>query len=410
MEELELNTILEKLEKSPMFHLSLSDKELFHSNMLAWIFVKYPRFFTSLFDLKEDVKLISVEREQNNFDLFITYKVNENDEKYILIENKVKSIPTQKQLDEYKEKNCKRDKAKFKDKTSYILLSFIKPYWFTDKNKVENWNGWSYLSYQKVAEKFNKSIEDNVAKVLKPYHKSLIEDYVKYINSLNLIVEYLKISEIYSLQTILLQFQDSKLNNRIFSLIKKWHFELILNQYSESIQNALTKNNLVDKWKEGKKGDYSLNTSIAPRSKEGMIDFKLITYSNSNNVVIFGIQIEGNQYRIVVETNSKFFNLLKIKTSITKSNLWLDLIDKSNIENVSFKIDLTGRTNKSNSKNLEIGEYYTYGDSFVYKFHKILETISKEDVINVFCEHIKQLNTLIDGKNEKFKAFTDKLE
>ncbi|WP_348235650.1 PD-(D/E)XK nuclease family protein, partial [Salmonella enterica] len=55
------------------------------------------------FCLKSDLKnleFVDVKREYNNFDLFIYYK-NNNEDNFIVIENKFKSIPTQKQLDEY---------------------------------------------------------------------------------------------------------------------------------------------------------------------------------------------------------------------------------------------------------------------------------------------------------------------
>jgi len=97
------------LSSSPLFNLSLSSKELFHSNFLAWLAQHYPDFFVEIckeLGCKADWSNAewNVKREYKNFDLCIT-----SDEKIVMVlENKVKSIPTKAQLDEYVEKLKKK--------------------------------------------------------------------------------------------------------------------------------------------------------------------------------------------------------------------------------------------------------------------------------------------------------------
>ena len=42
--------VINKLKKQPIFQLSLADKELFHSNFLAWITAEYPAFFLAVLE------------------------------------------------------------------------------------------------------------------------------------------------------------------------------------------------------------------------------------------------------------------------------------------------------------------------------------------------------------------------
>lgn len=114
-------TAIEYLKTSPMFNLSLSSKELFHSNFLYWIWKLDPNTFKSLMarllnistdDLKWGDEW-EVVREYNSFDLCVKYcdKESNNEETgarkidygdvLLVIENKVKSIPYKGQLHKY---------------------------------------------------------------------------------------------------------------------------------------------------------------------------------------------------------------------------------------------------------------------------------------------------------------------
>ena len=69
---------LEQLKKNPVFQLSLSAKELFHSNFLYWIASSYPKLFNGVMKkldvnikLSEDSAENIVEREYNHFDFCI---------------------------------------------------------------------------------------------------------------------------------------------------------------------------------------------------------------------------------------------------------------------------------------------------------------------------------------------------
>lgn len=71
-----LTTSIQQLESSPMFHLSLSSKELFHSNFLSWLFSNYKSECSRLLrpyigDHAGSFHLITINREEKKRDLML---------------------------------------------------------------------------------------------------------------------------------------------------------------------------------------------------------------------------------------------------------------------------------------------------------------------------------------------------
>lgn len=138
---------VEHLRKSPMFNLSLSSNELFHSNFLSWIWNCDPEAFKkiiSLFVGKEfDIdrgpdKSIEVRREYKNFDLSIVERNGEEEGRVLFVlENKVKSVPYIEQIEEYIDK-IKLHNDRFgcikHEKTPVTLLTLIDN--FPDRNSL----------------------------------------------------------------------------------------------------------------------------------------------------------------------------------------------------------------------------------------------------------------------------------
>ena len=118
----DVNSAYEYLATSPMFKLSLSSKELFHSNFLEWLSNVDQDDFKGLILNMAGINEYNwpavwrVKREYNNFDLCIVAydqfdnndneEIDDNEDFRILfvIENKVKSIPYKEQLERYAKK------------------------------------------------------------------------------------------------------------------------------------------------------------------------------------------------------------------------------------------------------------------------------------------------------------------
>ena len=137
---LNCNKELKELQENPMFKFSMSSLELFHSNFLEWLFDQNYSAFLKCFGIEvETNKEYTIEREfclgSNKIDgkkknwitdiaVFAKDK-NNDDEKYrselvLIIENKIKSLPSKGQLEaqaEFAGNNC----------TKVLLTLFVLP-------------------------------------------------------------------------------------------------------------------------------------------------------------------------------------------------------------------------------------------------------------------------------------------
>ena len=171
---------IKDIKESPLYNLSLVNKELFHSNFIAWFGKTYPKLFIVLIEEllggKKwlDGDKFDIRREFNHFDI----SVFEGENLKLVIENKVKSIPTQNQLDEYKNK--------IKNENVQLILLTMNEQLHESTSAQDNENiGWKIVNYRKLS-KGLKLIKD---KIDNDYHKGLLTDYCTYISNLELVIE-----------------------------------------------------------------------------------------------------------------------------------------------------------------------------------------------------------------------------
>ena len=162
---------LQRLNRSPLFAISLSGKELSHSNFWAWLLEqevegKHPFIEVFIPDFYQNgCTFISVEREKKHVDLTITYKNKANETEILIIENKIKSIPTKKQLMRYEEELGKQDLA-----ITGILTGLYASLDIQDLGK------WSFLSYQEIAKRIMNIQEVHLTMDFVDYIKQYAED------------------------------------------------------------------------------------------------------------------------------------------------------------------------------------------------------------------------------------------
>lgn len=167
-------SVEEALMASPLFQLSLSSKELFHSNFLYWLGKQYPRLFVAIckaWGCSTDWEDSGwhIRREYKHFDLC----VETGGQVVLVLENKVKSLPVKKQLDEYRAKagDACRD---------FILLSLATV--FPDRKAVEVEGTWRIKSYQELHDVLFQLKEQSVCR---PYDRALVEDYGSFVKNLH---------------------------------------------------------------------------------------------------------------------------------------------------------------------------------------------------------------------------------
>lgn len=243
--EKDYDNAIKYLKTSPMFNLSLSSKELFHSNFLYWIWKADQKTFKSIInkligenDYWEKYwgdKNIEVRREYKNFDLSIVevcsntddseknsnttdYKIQEDQGDYntdglilFVLENKVKSIPYAQQLLKYNNKidqhneallkkeilnekskgrwsnkwkeDLEKRKTKLCCKKVLLSLTDTSPDITLDKNCFKGWKRRSYDEYLSYLQQITAN-----KNALSEY-QNIFDDYCKYIKNLSICIK-----------------------------------------------------------------------------------------------------------------------------------------------------------------------------------------------------------------------------
>jgi hypothetical protein len=86
--------------------LSNNSHELFHSNLWQWLLRIDKKFVKCFFNKCNVNHNLEIDRETENLDLRI---IDKDAQKQYIIENKLKSIPNDEQLNNYKEKQDKKE-------------------------------------------------------------------------------------------------------------------------------------------------------------------------------------------------------------------------------------------------------------------------------------------------------------
>ena len=169
---------IKTLQDNVAFQLSLTSKELFHSNFLAWlaedkdtigVFKELLQncFGAEGFDFKQYD--MTVKREYMNFDFCICDNKDSNKVRFVL-ENKFKSLPYKEQLEEYQEKVETSNKDS--EPVHYCLLSLTQGY--------KDFGDWKVVTYEEYAEALRKANESKNNNLFK---KELINTYCNFIKT-----------------------------------------------------------------------------------------------------------------------------------------------------------------------------------------------------------------------------------
>ncbi|MEO6533829.1 MAG: hypothetical protein ABIO06_09685 [Pseudolysinimonas sp.] len=141
----DIPSIAQSIEKNPLGRLMYGQRELFHSNLLAWFFDTLPEAADRVFSPMSDPGIGSeerrVQRELGNLDLVMRWPGR----RPLVLENKVFSIPTFRQLDEYAQKT-----SRWIEEPMKALLAPSKPPFELD--------GWAFVSYRDLASSISESL------------------------------------------------------------------------------------------------------------------------------------------------------------------------------------------------------------------------------------------------------------
>lgn len=361
-----MDKIIASLLESPLFNLSLSSKELFHSNLLYWIGKNYPNetgeFFSKYCQkYPEDKHIISVKREKDNIDFSFEYPNGQE----VFIENKVKSLVHLSQLERYSNNTT--------ENKNYILLSLSKPTFEISEESSFNLKGvnWFYLSYSD----YNLFIEELSNKARSSYHQNLFKDYNTFITGL---VEIEKISALRLSDKF--DFHSTTFDKIYKSLIDLRLHDFYLKRKYESLCNLIflnTKECGLTRLNFGEQSDWEteigeLTFGSGMTNSQGLSDIKFKVATN----LLLGIQIQGENFRLFIEDKDGGL-AYKVKEILLDKSLWFTFSRFG--ESAVYPKGLKG--------------FNKYGNTFYYKSVKLGAGYSVEEIVNIVVEYLTQIRS-----------------
>ena len=400
-----MEEIIKNLNKSTLFRLSLGSKELFHSNFIAWVAENSLAFNQAIFeflDLRECcIKPTTINREKEHIDLWIEYKI-EAKTINVIIENKVKSLPYRSQLDSYAEKQEPTQKSKKNGLSDtidnhYILLSLYKPSFVDDNDCYKSpFGNWKYLSYTQLAEIIKKhkeiiarDFEDSL------YAALIIDDYIKFIQTLNRLGEYIHSSAENKQFYLSHSNQDWKMfyGIRMGDFYDKLRYAILAEHLYDELVNKQGYHNVIMGVNPGtcqytELGDFQnaiyINTGMS--RSNGLVDVKMIL--DPKDVIqsrkVVGIQIQDGQLRRLVETDSKS-KAIDVVIKNKKIKDWF--VGKAEGFGVGPKV----------KKQIDGGKirYHSFDESFVYRWRQLGgESYALGVLLNIIIKEIKVIQNL----------------
>lgn len=356
---------MQELEKSPIYNLSMCSLENFHTCFWKWLGNTYKKEFIKIFtDKKFDNVEFQTQYPLSGFKLDLLIKLtNKNDREYIIIENKLKSFPTEEQLQKY----TKAFNENFQgQKTSYILTSL--------SQKLTLPHPWTYKSYEAFL-KGLKTIFNNDFKFNNDYDKFLVSDYIKTLETIiNLFPKGIGTKYDFSEKT---ELDDMGLGD----IFRKWRTSELSEVIYKKLKNSEIK---VGHNFNNKKGTIDIIKTLIPDKAE------------------LRIQIEGEQYRyaLVLNCNNENPNEIreKIATEIKEKKYWF--------------FD-TNPPQKNGNRNI-YKNFCGYRPNFIYGYKKLSDIFDKKlsnitfDEIATYVE--KDMLKAIKNSNEITKIIKSRLE
>lgn len=380
MDNEKLKNIIKDLSNNVMFSLSLTSKELFHSNLWAWLGRKYPKMFTEIF-LDEKVELDEnsiILREYKNFDLYVETKNS-----IYVFENKCKSMPNKSQLMEYDKKLAKIKEEKEKEiKTK--LISYFEPigtYVWADDDNPSQEHKWSIITYNELYNKFknsfknNKEIIEKNEKETENNDKIIIEEYIKCLELLNNLQNSIELND----GTIIEEYYSLLDNDEIKKLSRKINFEktlerILVNKLTHYVLDKYEKKDEIDAINIDCGRDHVVYSDI-------LFYFKGAWVENEDKrppLNAIGVSLWGKNFRYYANVNKSKKHLGDYLNS-NKDNLSVNDWKNAGHKYLSTNYKDFWQKETEKTKKIEKGGYNCKDDMWLYK----KEDISKLSISKV---------------------------
>lgn len=286
------------LKQSLLYQMSLGSKELYHSNVWAWLIEKEHKFIKVFFDDFDEnaYKVLDISREFLHRDLIIWLqkKSYENKEEkfYYVIENKIKSLPTKEQLQGYTEDLWKNRLlgATFTGIENTLSDNCV----HIDNEEKGVSVDWKFVSYETIADKIYSIAEESSQELIQEKLPQIYE----YCNIIKAINQVLKKAIALNQHRINYACELDELRLRdVFVKLKGSDFIRFIVQRKSELESMCPKGYDLAIWQSFHNGKATLDIRFTN---------SICVDRNSDEYLMIGVQIEGYQYRFVVEKNGTY--------------------------------------------------------------------------------------------------------
>ena len=356
--------------------LSNNSHELFHSNLWSWLIRNDKNFIRVFFDDFDVNKKFEVyPREKYHMDLVI----KDEDGNYYVIENKFKSIPNKRQLQQYANRIEKEG-----GKNKYLLTFLIDLDFKTDK--------WEPLYYDKISKRIREIVKKGSKSTVIKKYRYLLEEYCDYIDGIVKTIndnDYLK-------KTIYFEKTPPEIKNNelkvIYQKIKVQNCKVFIDKKIKPLNEKFNK-----------KG-YKLYSTAGYNNGKTTLTYRVQKNTWNDDELskhtAIEIQVEGRQYRYMARLKNESgkvnykdaFSIFKgTKFYNEKYDKKLNNIIHNNRSSMKWKVcKYLGRKNRT----IAIYQYYDLKD---IRFKDLSERIVSD--LNDIYKMLKKL---------KIKKFLDK--
>ena len=385
---------IEFLKNSLIYQMSLGARELYHSNLWAWL-IEMDHRYANAFIPKEksnefsNYNVVGVDREYSHRDLIIWLEDNNKNKYYIVIENKIKSLPTLGQLKKYSE-NINKDTLLFGLLTGIVENKYlVLPKEIKQDGKDKGYS-WYFLDYERIANNI-KRITDEITsdnEIIKD-KANIIYEYVKVVETINLLLKdnlnknpnkliyNNDLSDKYiNLNDIALKLKGNDFYNELFNHIEE--FEKIgkeLEPYGFVLWTNIEFNN----------GKVTIDVRFSSRDRD------------NSHYLLMGVQIESNQYRLVAEMAG---NKSQEEVYDYYKDGWFD-------DNYQKDKTILGKITSFTPRQGKYNSYKTKNYTFIYQYYDICEKNKNLDynalIDNIKSDLIKAKNLLIEKAKDFYK-------
>lgn len=289
--------VIDYLKKSPVFASSLGSKELFHSNIWAYLIEQDARYLKVFFKdfVVENYSNSKKEvyREKLNMDLIIRIGSD-----VFVIENKIKSLPREDQLRDYEGKMDNDKNKEFyvpKEKRHFCLTGIPEdgPKFLKKPNSLQE--SWEYVNYKKISDQLKEITMGIILNEETKHFRFFALEYAEMINNLS---DLLSAKE-HELKDVFYfpqhyendDYKDIREELRIDDILQKINAD----QFTTYAHEQLDKNNLGVQSKTGYTNQRSLSEFYYLIGNEKDEEGK------PSEHLKFGVQIQNTMFRWFAE-------------------------------------------------------------------------------------------------------------